>query len=226
MRLFTGGFLCSALCLAWTPPAVAHEPLDAQVADLTRRIEADPDDAALRLRRAELHRLRQEWPQALADYRMARSLDPRLDAVDLCVGMLWLDRARPRRAVRALDRFVARHPDHDGALAARARARAVLGRYLAAAEDLSRAISTPGGRSPALPDYYLERARALLAAGPHHVDAAIRGLEEGVERLGRPASLLRELVDLELRVGRVDRALAHLEQIAPQAGSDRAGGRR
>jgi tetratricopeptide (TPR) repeat protein len=226
MRCFTTSFLCSALCLAWTLPTVAHEPLDAQVADLTRRIEADPDDAALWLRRAELQRLRQEWPRALSDYRRARSLDPGLDTVDLCAGLLWLDRTRPRRAVRALDRFVARHPDHDGALAARARARVALGRHLAAAEDFSRAIRAPGRHSPALPDYYLERARALVAAGPHHVDAAIRGLEEGVLRLGRPASLLRQLVDLELLAGRPERALAHLEQIAPQAGHDGPGGRR
>jgi predicted Zn-dependent protease len=212
------------ICLVSAPPATAHEALDRQISSLTLRIEADPEDAALWLHRGELHRLRSEWRRALADYRVARGLEPSLDAVDLCLGELWLDRGRARRAARALDRFVARHPGNAFALAARARARAALGKHLAAADDYTSAISAAGPASP-LPDYYLERARAQAAAGPPFLDAAIRGLEEGAERLGRPVSLLLPLIDLEARAGRDRAAQAHRDEVEAQKARARSGGR-
>ena len=53
------------------PPAAAHEPIDEQIAALEQRIDADPRNAALYLRRGGLESHRGEWQAALADYDRA-----------------------------------------------------------------------------------------------------------------------------------------------------------
>src|SRR5437773_7882419 len=185
------------LVMAIASPARAHVGLDEQIAGLTRRIAQEPGDASLYLRRGEVRRLLGEWDEAMADYRKAGDLDPRLAAVDLCRGRTWLEAGHPRRARAALDLYLAGRPDDPEALALRARALEKVRDHLAAAADLTRAIAL--GRPPRLPDPddYLARARALAAAGPAHLDDAVRGLDEGLEALGQPVALALLAIDLE-----------------------------
>ena len=51
-----------------------------------------------------------------------------------------------------------------------------------------------GGRP--IPTYYLERARALVEAGPEHFGEALRGLDEGSARLGHPVTLEPYAIEL------------------------------
>ena len=157
-------------------PALAHPNPDRQIADLDRLIAARPRDATLFLRRGEIHRGLSDWKAAAADYRRVRQLDPALDAVDLCLGRMLVESRRPREAIPALDRFLAKHPDHPMAIASRARARARLGRSVQAADDFTRAIAQ--SQPHADPDLYLERARALAEGQEPRLDEAIRGLDE------------------------------------------------
>ena len=69
------------------------------------------------------------------------------------------------------------------------------------------------------PEYFLERARALEAAGPSHLAEALTGLDDGVERLGDVITLQLYAVDLELARGNYEGALERLDQIS--AGSVR-----
>ena len=69
-----------AVSLAVSAFVSAHGPLHAQIEEVSRRIAQAPREAALYLKRGELHRLHTDWAAALADYRRARLLDPRLDA--------------------------------------------------------------------------------------------------------------------------------------------------
>lgn len=213
IRLLALPALALAAGLALPAIARAHVALDEQIAGLGRRIGQAPRDAALYLKRGELHRAHGDWDSAGADYRRARRLDPGLDAVDLCRGRMLLESGRPAKAERILSRFLQRHPDHPEALVWRARARARLGRDLEAARDYSRAIDAC--RPPRLPDpdHYLERARALAGAGEAHLEEALRGLDEGIATLGPLVSLGLEAVDLAVRLGDFDGALARLERL-------------
>ena len=85
-------------------PALAHADLEEQIAQITVRIEQDPDSALLRLRRGELHRLHEDQANAMTDYGRARQLDPTLSLVDLGVGRLNLQSGDPGQALAALDR--------------------------------------------------------------------------------------------------------------------------
>jgi tetratricopeptide (TPR) repeat protein len=195
----------------------AHPDVDWQISQMTARIEADPRDVQLYLKRGELHRIHRDWSAAESDFRRARELQPDLAAVDFYIGQLKLDANLPKQAKQALDRFLAKEPDHARARIARARALVRLGQPLVAVRDYDRALQAYGKDHRPEPAYYPERAQALASAGTEHVDKAVRGLDEGLERLGRPVTLQLYALELELERGRHDAALERLEQIASRA---------
>ncbi len=208
-----------AVLVGFTLPrlARAHAGIAEEMREVNARLATRPGDAALVLRRGELHRILGDYPAARADYERARRLDPDLAAVDLCLGTMLLDAGRPAEALRALDRFLAREPAHAGGFAARGRARLALGDPAAAAQDFTRAINHSRSDAPPRPDLYLDRARSLASLGGARVDEAIRGLDEGIARLGDPVSLELRAIDLEIRRHRVDAALARVDRIAARS---------
>src|SRR2546430_4330955 len=148
-----------------TARAAAHGAIDEQIATLASRIKEDPQNAALYLKRGELHSYHLDWDAAIADYDRAAQLDPTLAGVDLARGKTLLQAGSPSQAKSALDRFLAKHPEHAGALATRARVLVILGQRLAAAADYTRAIAAAERLDRPNPEYYLERARVLAAEG-------------------------------------------------------------
>jgi len=200
-----------AAVLLWTPCA-AHPGIDEQIADLTERIAADGQDAVLYLRRGELHRIHRDWPKAEADYAKALRLDPDLLAARMCLGRMKLDAGEPAEARAVLDVYLAKRPDDPVGLVTRARALERLSLHLEAARDYDAAIASPKDRRPK-PEYFLERAQALAAAGAAHYAEALRGLDEGLERLGRPVTLQNFAVELELKRRNFDAALDRLDRM-------------
>ena len=100
----------------------------------------------------------------------------------------------------------------------RGRAESRLGLHAEAAGDITRALAyCDEAHRPPEPDYYLERARELAAAGNEHLDEAVRGLDEGVRLLGPIVSLQLPAIDLDLELGLYDAALARLDTIAAQS---------
>src|SRR6185503_1548367 len=87
--------------LVVSAPLFAHEGLHEQIAELTKRIEADPVNAALYLKRGELYRLHEELEPAMRDYDRAAALDSRLHSVDLGRGLLWTASGRLPDAIGA-----------------------------------------------------------------------------------------------------------------------------
>ena len=197
-------------------PATGHPGIDQQIADVTALLEASPDDAALYLRRGELHRIHRGWAAAEADFRRARKLDRTLAEVDLALGTMKLDAGDPGGANKVLTRYLRRRPDSVTGLVARARALAKLGRNLDASRDYSRAL-TLAERGRPQPDYYLEQARVLEAAGPEHVAEALEVLDRGLERLSHPVTLQLYAIELELSMSRHEAALKRLDEIAGRA---------
>ena len=91
-----------------------------------------------------------------------------------------------------------------------------LGRPLAASADYDRALELFDSENVRPdPAYYLERARALTAAGNR--EEALRGLVEGLERWGAPITMQLLAIELELGLGRHDAALERVERIAAAA---------
>jgi tetratricopeptide (TPR) repeat protein len=203
-----------ALALLGAGPVSAHESLQDSLARLTRRIEAEPGNAALYLQRGELHRVGGHWAAADADLRHARELDPRSAEVDFYRGRLLLETDRPAAAEAAFRRFLERQRHHVAARAMLADALARQGRPEEAAGEYAAAIRLQPRPSPEL---YLGRARALRQSGD--AAGALHSLDAGVERLGPVATLHLQAIDLALQLGDFEAALAHLERLSGSATS-------
>ncbi len=210
-RLRVAAWLAVPL-LSGALPLFAHGGAEQQIAALSARLEKAPRDAGLHLRRGELHRTAGHRQAALADFARAEALDPNLPGVHLARGLLFLAEDQPDAAQQALDRFLAHRPDHVEGLVARARAWMRLGEPRAAADDYSRALA---GRPD--PGVYVERGRAALGPGGPGPEAALKGLDEGIARLGPLVALEIPAIDLEVQLGRYDAALTRLDRIAAQS---------
>ena len=205
----------TAAGLFLSAPAPAHPEIDVQIADLTVRIASQPGDPMLYVRRGELHRVHRRWSAAEADFRQARKVDPELGVVDFHLGRMLLEAGEYQRALETLNRFLAASPRHVEALVSRARVRSRMGEPAAAAVDFTAALAALGDTGRVKPTYYVERSRALQAAG--RLEQAVQGLDEGLARLGDPVTLELYAIELELLRGRHDAALTRLERIAARS---------
>jgi tetratricopeptide (TPR) repeat protein len=193
-------------------PVFAHEGLHEQIAEVTRQSALAPGNAALYLRRGELHRLHQELDLAAADYDQAALLNPELPGIDLARGLMLFDAGRFTAALEPLGRYVARHPEDAHGHVSRARALLKAGR----AGDAAAEYAAAEERAPAAdPDLILERARALAAAG--QVSAAVKYLDATMAKLGPLVTLQLAAIDLEVQAGSVDAALQRVDTVMAAA---------
>lgn len=200
-----------SLASVWSP---AHDDIRAQIEAVTAQISKNPVDARLYLKRAQLHRLHKAWKNGLADLDRAAQLEPSLDVVDLARGRLLFDAGRLQPAETALNRFLGKNPDAGQAWLTLARVHARLGRHAQAARDFTRAIDQ---LDEPRPEHFLERARALAALGDDAIDAALRGLDDGIQRLGSLVTLQTYAIELNLRLRDYDAALQRLRTISARA---------
>ena len=213
----TRGCAIYLLCSFWggAAPLAAHGPIHEQIARLTQRIQEEPHDASLYLRRGELHGLHEDWGAALSDFDKATELLPTLTAVDLARGKTLLRSRQFQQAREALDRYITRHRDHPEAFLTRAQVLLELGDAAASARDYGRAIAELEGMEQSKPEHYLEWSRAFAEVGDH--GQALRALDQGIARLGPIVSLQLPAIDLELTRGQYDAALARLETVSEQS---------
>jgi len=203
-------FVQVALWLATGVIAWGHGDLHEQIEQVTIQIGKEPAAAELFLKRGELHRAHGDNRAAVADYDRVAALAPKFAAVDLARGKLLLGSGAYRSARTALDRFLAVEPHWVDALVTRGRVLRHLNEHLAATADFTEAIR----QSPRPePEYYLERAQALTAAGVAHHNDALEGLKEGLLRLGNPITLVLATLDLEMAQARYDDALARIDRV-------------
>lgn len=213
-RLGLPVLLISAACLLVS--ADAHPGIDEQIADLDERIAATPTDATLYLRRGELYRIHRDWKQAESDYGHALKLDPDLVIVQQCIGRMMLEADRAAEAIKPLETYLAERSRDTKTLALLSRAYLKLGKNLEAAQSYTRTLASVTDGKPR-PEYYLERARALVAAGTKHIDQALAGLDEGLKALNHPVTLQLYAIELEIDHLRYDSALGRLDQIASRS---------
>jgi tetratricopeptide (TPR) repeat protein len=208
-RAFVAATIVGA-ALGYSPIAPGHGDLHEHIARVEQQIAASPADAGLYLRRAELHRQHQDWERAERDYHRALELVPDHAEAPWMRARAQVESGKAALALAALDRFLERHPEHPSARLTRARAAMALGRFGTAVEDYALALD----RLPAVePDLFLERRDAQQRAGiPLH--AQLAGIELALQRLGPVPSLEDAALELELRTGAFEAALARLDRQA------------
>ncbi len=200
------------LCMQMTllPPVLAHDDPHNSIEEITLQIQQVPNNAELYLKRGALHRINSHWDLALADFDRVVELDPDHETVDFHRGRLLLEAGQFQPAKVAIDQFLRAYPNHIQGLIVRGRVLRKLGQPLEAAQDYARALSLAPNPTPVL---FIERAEALTEAGEEYVDAAVQGLDEGIQKLG-PLILLQSLaIDLEVKRQHYDAALIRIDQV-------------
>lgn len=216
------GSLAAALCAVAlsiaAPPLAAHGELHNQIAEMDRQIAAQPDNTALLLRRAELHRIHREWALADQDYARVEALQPKHPEVQWLRARATLEAGKPQLALPELDRYLALYPDHATARLTRARALVALGRHPQAAADYALALERMPQPNP---DHYLELVKAQRDSGMSPA-VQLASIEKGINRLGFVPSLEDVALDIEMRAKRWDAALFRIDrQISVAARKER-----
>lgn len=186
--------------------ALAHGDLHPRINEMTEQIKRSPTNALLYFQRAELYRIDGDFTNALTDLNQVAQLDRSLKRVDFLRGQVQLDANQPQAAIAPLNRYLASHPPDAEAYTVRARVLAKLNRPAPAIEDFTQAIklsTTPN------PELFIERAAAWRTLGKP--EEAIRGLDEGIRRLGPIVTLQLPAVDAELALKHIDAALARID---------------
>jgi tetratricopeptide (TPR) repeat protein len=188
--------------------AKAHQDLTALIEKLTAQISTNQNDLDALLQRADLYRLHTNWTEARMDYAAAQKLSPDSMPVLLGLAQLHVDMGEDSAARSMFDAALSRQPTNCTALFGRGQVLARLGERKAAIADYSRGLAlTPFAR----PDLFLERS--VLQAAEFGIDEAIKGLDEGLARLGWMVTLQMAAIELELERQRIDEALVRLETI-------------
>ncbi len=210
-RLASAAILCGVVVLPTPSPLFGHAEIHVRIADMTKKIEMEPENPELYVKRGELHRVHRDWDAALADYQRAVELDPTLATVHFVRGRMLFEADRLDAALADLNHFLSIEPRHREALVTRARLLVQLGRFLEAADDYTKAIAT---LTRPTPEYYLERSKALAEAGVVYLERALAGLDESIDRIGPLVTLQLYAIELELRMGRYGGALKRVDRIA------------
>lgn len=187
-----------------------HEKL--KVADAA--IAAEPGRAELWLTRAELRRLHEDFTGARADLGRACQIDAGLAGLELAWARLELAQGRVDESRVRLAAVLTRDPGDLRALVLRAEMERREGQRLRAVLTLSRVIALDPAARPAL---YLERSELLVSLGAGYLPAAVRGLDQGIARLGALPVLELRAIELELELGRCDAALGRVDRLAAPA---------
>jgi tetratricopeptide (TPR) repeat protein len=203
-------YLCVILILLWSSlAAFSHGDMHLQIQEVTKELEKQPRNAGLYLRRGELFRAHGDFDSANADLDRVAALEPRMEVLPLARGRLFYEANWPQSAKMALDYFIRSHTNNVEALALRARCQVKLGQRLEGVKDYTRAIDAAAEPQPEL---YLERAQALNDEGPAYYAEAVKGLEDGMKKMGPLVTLQLYAIDLEVKQKNYDAALARLEK--------------
>lgn len=208
-------FTLALLALAgWLPPrlAQAHGDLDGRLTQSSALIAAQPDDANLRLKRADLRRQHQEFDAALADLDVAERLGAERRMILLARTRVFSDAGRTTNALQTADELLAVEGNSPEGFVLRARCRFKLNQIKGAVEDYDAALARIASPEP---DLFLERARAQAALG--QLANAVKGLDEGMVRLGEIAALQLAAIEYSRQGADFDAALARVEKLTAQA---------
>jgi tetratricopeptide (TPR) repeat protein len=198
-------------------PVQAHIGVSADIEEVSGRIQDDPEAPELYLLRGDLHRINGHWSEAIADFRKVQQIDRGNASADLGMGKTYLDQGLYNKAIKHLDRALAKQPDNVRGLVTRARALRLVGQPLAAAEDYKRAINSFREPQEPIPEYYFECARAFEAAGFDYIGAALQTLDAGISRLGNIWILEDYAIELERKRHSYDIALRRLGRMIDRA---------
>lgn len=181
----------------------AHPGGSGRLMRLDHLIEHGNASQALFIERALESVLQQDWHAAQADFERAQDFGES-SPLFMALGRYHYARGENSRAVEFFKQVTVMEPQ-------KADAHLLGARALVAAGNLGAAVGAYEHyfelKPNAHPGDYRSAAVLMASVGEHGLQAALKLLDRGMDRLGQNTQLQREAVDLELAAGRPQRAL-------------------
>lgn len=198
------------------PDVLAHEGSDADIQRLDAAVAASPLDASLWQSRAVYLRRAGEFARADSDLDRAVELGLAVEVAQRDRGLIRLEAGRFAEAEAVLRSARQLAPSEPPILLAHARALVGCERFDEAAQTYAELVELAPQTGP---DVRLEQVRAIAACdGTDGLGAAIAAADASIAAIGSVPALEQIALDLELRAGRIDAALARLDRIASKPG--------
>jgi len=207
------GSLMLVSAIPFSAPVQAHIGISEDIEEVNERIKDDPEALELYLLRGDLYRINGHWSESIADFHKVQQFDPGNAAADRGIGRAYLEQGLYRKAIKHLNRALAKEPNNVRGLVTRAKTYRLLGEPLSAAADYERAINSFQDPQKPIPEYYFERARSFEAAGIDYIGAALQTLDGGISRLGNLWILQDYAIELERKRHNYDVALQRLDRM-------------
>jgi tetratricopeptide (TPR) repeat protein len=193
--------------------AQAHGDAHESISLLDVRILLSPSDPELYLNRGLNYLEAEHYPEARADLEKALALDPGFDAARYYLAEVLRKANRLDEAEAAARRHL--QATERGKTAELARGHWLLGDILAARGRHLEATEAYGKATPLTailtPSQIQAHALAYQNAGGAYLNQAIQVIDHGLGRIGPVDHLIELALNLELKAGRVDAALARLD---------------
>lgn len=200
------GFLIAVILLpVLSLQAHAHGTHSSLMTKIDAQLAESPADGGLWYQRAVLEFEHEDFPAAAEDFSKAEKFAPGEYAVLWWQGRIFDATGKTKEAKAAMDLYLAKTPDHWGALASRARVWMKLGAAEQALADFRASLSNCPDVQP---DLVQEVAQAFASHG--RVGEAVGILENGLKRIGQVPSLQLKLLEIEVQAGRYDSALSRI----------------
>lgn len=183
-----------------------HERIEAVSAELTSR----PEDPDLLFNRGSLYAQHGDHAAAIADFSRVEKITPAQDGLYFAKARSCFGLKDYRTALEELGRIPAPASEAGDVYLWRGRALAKLDQPLNAATNYRTAFAKLDHASP---DLFIEFSRTIASAGTNHYPAAITGLDQGISKIGPVITLDLEALDLEVKIGRTDDALARVNRM-------------
>ncbi len=188
----------------------AHGELDLQIERVSKRIEKEPHNAILYIKRGQLYAQHKEPKAAKQDYFQARDLDNKLLITDLLLARLLAENNDANSALVYVNLFLKNHPNHSIALITRAKIHQQIRQPDLCQKDLEKALAH---LSEPNPSHFISISEAVLLADDSNITDALSWLKKGEEKFGFDIVLKSKEVDLYVQSKQYENAILTIDKI-------------
>ncbi len=192
-------------------PLLAHGPVHELINEVSKKIEADPQNARLYLERGEYYRLDHDFDAAYSDLLFAERLDPNLHIdVSFHLAKLFSEHRYPQSGLGYINEFLTVYPQHIKGLITRAGIYKQLGQDSLSVLDFATALDY--AKEPR-PYHFLEIAQATLRTDSTDFEGAKYWLAKGESVLGFNIVLRSYSIEIDRLAQDWPEALAKVDDI-------------
>ena len=198
------------LCLFLSTSLSAHGDLDLQIERISKRIEKEPHNAKLYIKRGQLYAKHKEPKEAKQDYLYARNLDAKLLITDLLLAQLLVDNNKADVALSYVNLFLETHANHSIALITRAKIYQQMRQSDLCQKDLESAMAYLPEPNPS---HFIAISEAVLLTDDSNISEALSWLKKGEKKFGFDIVLKSKEVDLYVQSKQYENAILTIDKI-------------